>query len=193
MLTLTIPQAVKEINKRSAALAKEQRMVVIGITGGSASGKGWLAKRLVGKHMDMDSYYKGLSKMKRKNYDRPGAIDVKLFKKHLDMLHKGKAVMKPIYSFEKSERIEYKKFLPNHILIVEGLFILRKGIRHLVDIKVFVDSPMRVRLARRIKRDVKERGRTRESVIKQFMKQAEPAFKRFILPDKKHADIVVRN
>lgn len=193
MLSLTVPQAVKEINRHSAALAKKQRTVIIGITGGSASGKGWLAKRLVGKHMDMDSYYKGLSKMKRKNYDRPGAIDIALFKKHLKMLHEGKAVMKPVYSFRGHERVGYKKFLPNHILIIEGLFILRKGIRHLVDIKVFVNSPMKVRLARRIKRDVKERGRMREFVIKQFMEQAEPAFKRFILPDKKYADIVVRN
>ncbi len=190
---LSVSQAVKEINKRAAELAKKQRMVIIGITGGSASGKGWLAKRLRGKHMDMDSYYKGLSKMKRKNYDRPGAIDIELFKKHLKMLHEGKTVMKPVYSFKGHERIGYKKFLPNHILIIEGLFILRKGIRHLVDIGVFVDSPMKVRLARRIKRDVKERGRTKESVIKQFTEQAEPAFKRFVLPDKKHADIVVRN
>ena len=168
-------------------------MVVIGITGGSASGKGWLAKRLKGKHMDMDSYYKGLSKMKRKNYDRPGALDVALFKKHLDMLHQGKPIMKPIYSFKGQERTGYKKFMPNHILIIEGLFVLRDGIRGRIDIKVFVDAPLKVRLARRIKRDVKERGRTRESVIKQFMEQAEPAFNRFVLPDKKYADIVVRN
>lgn len=190
---LNVSQAVKEINRRSTELAKKQRMVIIGITGGSASGKGWLAKRLKGKHMDMDSYYIGLSKMKRKNYDRPGAVDVKLFKKHLDMLHRGKSIMKPIYSFKNSERIGYKKFMPNHILIVEGLFVLRDGIRGSFDIKVFVDSPMKVRLARRIKRDIKERGRTRESVIKQFMEQTEPAFKRFVLPDKKYADIVVRN
>lgn len=190
---LTVAQAVKEINRRAAELAKKQRIVVVGVTGGSASGKGWLAKRLKGKHMDMDSYYIGLSKMKRKNYDRPGALDVKLFKKHLDMLHEGKSIMKPIYSFKKHERMGYKKFAPNHILIVEGLFVLRDGIRGRVDIKVFVDSPMKVRLARRIKRDIKERGRTRESVIKQFMEQAEPAFKRFVLPDKKYADIIVRN
>ena len=190
---LTVRQAVKEINKRSAELAKKQRMVVIGITGGSASGKGWLAKRLKGKHMDMDSYYRGLSKMKRKNYDRPGALDVALFKKHLDMLHQGKPIMKPIYSFKGQERTGYKKFMPNHILIIEGLFVLRDGIRGRIDIKVFVDAPLKVRLARRIKRDVKERGRTRGSVIKQFMEQAEPAFKRFVLPDKKYADIVVRN
>src|SRR3989344_5273976 len=190
---LSVSQAVKEINKRSAELAKRQRMVFIGITGGSASGKVWLAKRLKGKHMDMDSYYKGTSRMKRKNYDRPGALDVALFKKHLDMLHAGKPIMKPIYNFKKNKRDGYKKFLPNHILIIEGLFVLHKSVRGKIDIKVFVDSPMKVRLARRIKRDVKERGHTRESVIKQFTEQVEPAFHRFVLPTKKYADFVVRN
>lgn len=189
----TVSQGIKIINKKTKELLRKQKVVIIGIAGGSGSGKTYIAKKIYGKWLGLDSYYRGLKKLKVKNFDLPSAVELKLLRRHMEMLHKGKAIRKPVYSFVKQARAGFENYKPAKVIIVEGLFALHGIIMPEVDVKVFVHSPLKKRLARRIRRDVAERGRTRASVIKQFLGQAEPAYRKYVLPTEKYADVVIKN
>lgn len=182
-----------------------KRSILIGITGGTGSGKSTVAKEIYKSIeetnvvvIEQDSYYKSQSNLtfeerKNTNYDHPFAFDNNLLIEHLNKLLKGLPIEKPIYDFEKHNRKkETIKVWPKEIIILEGLLILDdERIRDLLDIKIFVDTDSDVRVIRRINRDIKERGRSLDSVIEQYMKTVRPAHMQFVEPSKKYADIII--
>ncbi len=179
--------------------------ILIGISGGTGSGKSTVTKEIFKAIEDenitiieQDSYYKDQSNLSfeervKTNYDHPDAFDNELLKTHLTDLLNGKAIEKPIYDFESHNRKkETIKVEPKDIIILEGILILfEKEIRDLLDIKVFVDTDSDVRVIRRILRDIKDRGRTLDSVILQYMSTVRPAHLQFIEPTKRYADIII--
>jgi uridine kinase len=182
-----------------------KRPILIGIAGGTGSGKSTVTKEVFkGINEDrvtiieQDSYYKDQSNLSydervKTNYDHPDAFDNKLLISQLNDLLDGKPIMKPIYDFEIHNRKEETSMVePKDIIILEGILILfEKEIRDLLDIKIFVDTDSDVRIIRRILRDIKDRGRTLDSVIQQYMKTVRPAHLQFVEPTKRYADIII--
>lgn len=181
------------------------RPLLIGITGGTGSGKSTVSKEIFKSiHekkivvIEQDSYYKDQSNLTfeeriKTNYDHPHAFDNELLIQHLKDLMDNKPIEKPIYDFEKHTRKEETITVePKDIIILEGILILfEKEIRDLLDIKIFVDTDSDVRVIRRILRDIKDRGRTLDSVILQYMETVRPAHLQFIEPTKRYADIII--
>ena len=179
--------------------------VLIGICGGSASGKTTAASfitHFVGEDncllFSLDNYYFGPNDEERKhiqdyNFDRPEALDLDLAYIHLLQLKEGKTIDMPVYSFNISKRLPYtQKVSPKKVIIFEGIFSLHeKRIRDLMDIKLFYDLDGDIRLARRIIRDMSDRSRAIETVIDRYFCFVKPAFERYILPTKKYADFVI--
>jgi len=177
----------------------------IGIAGGTGSGKTTVAEIIRenlgdGKTaiISMDSYYRdfpGLTLEERKkiNYDHPSVFDSELLEKHLKDLSKGKPIKLPIYSFDRYERTgKFEIVRPKPIIIVEGILLFYyDNIRSYFKIKIFVDTDPDVRIIRRIKRDVQERGRTLESVIKQYLNTVRPMHIQFVEPTKQFSDIII--
>lgn len=182
-----------------------KRPLLIGIAGGTGSGKSTVTKEIfkaIGEGnitiIEQDSYYKDQSHLSfeeriNTNYDHPDAFDNKLLIEHLSDLLEGKSINKPIYDFENHNRKkETIKVEPNDIIILEGILILyEKEIRDLLDIKIFVDTDSDVRIIRRILRDMKDRGRTLDSVIVQYMSTVRPAHLQFVEPTKRYADLII--
>lgn len=179
--------------------------VLIGVAGGSGSGKTTVAKELYRQFqndsvtmIEQDSYYKDQSHLSPEeraltNYDHPFAFDNDLLLAHLQELMQGKAIQKPIYDFKvhnrKPEQIQVD---PKDVIILEGMLILEdERIRNLMDIKVFVDTDADVRIARRIVRDIEERGRSLDSVVTQYLTVVRPMHLQFIEPTKRYADVII--
>ncbi len=180
--------------------------ILVGITGPSGAGKSTLAVALceaLGKHktviISQDDYYRDLSHIpleerKQRDFDDPSSVDLDLLAENLEHLKKGMKVETPCYDFTLHTRKkgEQRIIEPKEFVIVEGLLICSsKSVRDLLDLIVYVDAPPETRLQRRIRRDTVERGRTRESVEKQWKEMVEPATKRFLEPVKGFADLVV--
>ena len=182
-------------------------VVVIGIAGGSASGKTSVANKLVDNQMNkvssitllrLDDYYKDLSNLSveersKTNFDHPDSIDFDLLKNHLQKLKNGKSINKPIYDFSIHNRqVKSELIKPVNVVILEGILALSEAvIRDLCDIKIFVDTADDIRFIRRLKRDTRDRGRTIESVISQYLDTVRPMHMQFVEPSKKYADIII--
>lgn len=176
---------------------------IIGITGGSGSGKSTIVRRIEEVCPDFvfipqDNYYKSASFINNKNitaynFDHPDAFDSELLHKHLSALKKWQSVEMPQYDFVHHRRTEQTVHLePAPLVIVEGLMILHDpDIRKMLDLKIYVDTPDDIRFIRRLLRDINERGRTLESVVKQYLEVVRPGHASFIEPTKEYADLIV--
>ena len=182
----------------------DNRILVIGIAGGTGSGKTTLMKNLIKEFEDVvtvlshDNYYKRHDELPyeercKLNYDEPGALETDLMARHLDCLRRGEAIECPVYDFTVHNRSdETIHIVPKQVIIVEGILIFEnRQLRELMDIRVFVDTDADVRLCRRIKRDVNKRGRTLESVLQQYQETVKPMHEQYVEPSKKFADIIV--
>ena len=182
----------------------ENKYLVIGIAGGTGSGKTTLMKNLIGRFGDVvtvlshDNYYRRHDELTYEerckiNYDEPAALETDLMAYHLDLLRKGESIECPVYDFSQHNRSdETITVKPERVIIVEGILIFEnEPLRNLMDIKIFVDTDADVRLCRRIKRDVNKRGRTLESVLTQYQETVKPMHEKYVEPSKKFADIVV--
>jgi len=181
-----------------------KKSLFIGIAGGSGSGKTTLANKLAdyfGERLSLlrhDDYYKSQSSLTLEeravlNFDHPDAFDTPLLIKHLDELSCGRSISCPIYDYSKHDRIdEVREVNATEVIVLEGILIFENPeILNRLDIKIFVDTDADVRIIRRIKRDVKKRGRDLDSVISQYFATVKPMHEAFVEPSKRHADIIV--
>ena len=163
---------LEKIKNRIQGLSKTHKVVVIGVAGGSCSGKSFvsdiLANAVKGTILPMDDYYRGISSTEDGNFDKPDALDLELLRRHLAQLREGKSIRKPIYDFKTHARSGYEVFKAPKIIIVEGLFALHNILCSELDVRIFVEADTETRLRRRTERDIRERGRTADSVRKQF-------------------------
>lgn len=181
-------------------------MIIIGIAGGTGSGKSTVVKKIVEQLADrrvavvpQDSYYKKapqgvpLSVLQKKNYDHPDAFDWELLEKHIAQLRNGQAIEQPTYSMLTCNRGEETIHVdPAPVVIVEGIMALyHKPLRDLMDLRVFVDADPDERLIRVIQRDVIERGRTARIVMSRYLSVLKPMHNEFIEPTKAHADLII--
>lgn len=181
------------------------RPILLGICGGTGSGKSTVAKSIFESLprtniaiIEQDAYYKDQSDLSyderiKTNYDHPLAFDTELLISHLTDLLNNKSIEKPEYNFSNHNReLETTTIEPRDIIILEGIMILEDArLRKLMDIKIFVDTDADIRVIRRITRDIQERGRTLDSVIKQYTSTVKPAHEQFVEPTKKYADIII--
>ena len=180
------------------------KILVIGIAGGTGSGKTTLMKNIV-EHfggnvtvLSHDNYYRRLDHLPMEervkvNYDEPAALETELMATHLEALRSGFEIDCPVYDFSRHNRSdETLRIVPRKVIIVEGILIFEnEALRDLMDIKIFVDTDADIRICRRIKRDVNKRGRSLESVIQQYQTTVKPMHEKYVEPSKRYADIVV--
>ena len=190
-------------------MSNNNQCVIVGIAGASASGKSLIASTIYNElrakvgddHIGViteDCYYKDQSHLsmeerEKTNYDHPNALDHDLLCKHLEQLIQGNAVEVPEYSYPEHTRIATTTSLtPKKVIILEGILLLTDPrLRDLMHATVFMDTPLDICLLRRVKRDVEDRGRSMESVLKQYQDTVRPMFMQFIEPSKQYADIIV--
>ncbi|MEN1759273.1 uridine kinase [Anoxynatronum sibiricum] len=179
--------------------------ILIGITGGTGSGKSTVSRQIL-KHLPeqsiviipQDAYYKNqdhlpLEERIKVNYDHPFSFETDLLTRHLKALLRGESIEMPQYDFERHTRKKETLTVESrNIIILEGILLFDDpSLRELMDIKIFVDTDADVRIIRRIMRDIKERGRSLDSVINQYMTTVRPAHLQFVEPNKKYADIII--
>uniref|UniRef100_UPI0040562A42 uridine kinase n=1 Tax=Alistipes sp. TaxID=1872444 RepID=UPI0040562A42 len=180
-------------------------VTVIGVAGGTGSGKSTLVKRLQEAFCEEDVatlchdyYYKAHPELTyeertKLNYDHPQAFDTEMMVEHIRTLKNLVPIERPVYSFVEHNRTEETVLVkPSKVIIVDGILIFEnKALRELMDIKVFVDTDADIRLARRILRDVCDRGRTMQSVISQYTTTVKPMHEEFVEPSKRYADVII--
>ena len=182
----------------------ELNPIIIGIAGGTGSGKSTLAENIRKEFannitmLSHDYYYKSNSNLsfderKKLNFDHPDAFDTDLLIEHLTKLKNGEIIYRPNYSFVDYIREEQTfKVIPKKVILLDGILIFEnKELRDMMDIKIFVDTDADIRFIRRLVRDVRDRGRTLESVIEQYTTTVKPMHEQFVEPSKKYADIIV--
>jgi uridine kinase len=179
--------------------------LTIGICGGTGSGKTTITNRLTAALseesvllLQQDHYYKDtphlpLEERAKQNFDHPDSVDTQLLVSHVRALREGNAIERPVYDFTQHRRIPATVHLePRPALIVEGILIFENpALRSLCDIKIFVDTEADLRFIRRLRRDIRERGRTVESVIDQYMATVRPMHMEFVEPSKRYADVII--
>ena len=183
-----------------------KKPIIIGIAGGSASGKSSIANEIYEyfkyehtiKIIRLDDYYKDQSHLTmeqrvKTNYDHPLAFDMDLLVKHLDLLKSNQSIEKPIYDFTVHNRsLQVEVINPRDVFILEGVFVLNEvQIRERCDILIYVDTDADIRFIRRLKRDMQERGRSLESVCNQYLQTVRPMHEQFVEPSKKYAHIII--
>jgi uridine kinase len=180
-------------------------MLVIGIAGGTGSGKTTVVKKIMEQFprgevavLSHDSYYYdsghlSLEERRKKNFDHPDSIEFNLMVEHIKQLKTGKSIEEPVYSFISCRRLnETKTVQPKKVLIIEGILCLsNKALRNLMDIRIYVDCDSDVRLSRVIQRDMEERGRDVQQVLKRYEETVRPSHLQFIEPTKRFADIII--
>jgi uridine kinase len=192
-------------NALEAERSRDAKPLVIGIAGGSGSGKSTVARRLgeALSHssvafLDMDAYYRNFAHLpmeerKRVNWDHPEAFDVELLASQVATLCSGGPIDKPVYDFvthTRSSRTE--RVSPADVLVLDGILLFVDAqLRELCDVKVFVDADADIRLIRRLRRDVQKRGRTLDDVIAQYLETVHPMHLQFVEPSKRYADVIV--
>lgn len=181
------------------------RPMLIGIAGGTGSGKTSVAREITRNIapeniviIEQDNYYKDQSHLTMNervltNYDHPNAFDMDLLCEHLILLLDGQGIDKPTYNFSEHTRSTHTEFVePRQVIILEGILVLEdQRLRDLMDIKIFVDTDADVRIIRRILRDIEERGRSINSVVDQYLNVVRPMHMQFIEPTKKYADLII--
>ncbi len=178
--------------------------IVIGIAGGTGSGKSTMINKIKDQFNDAvtilshDFYYKAHDELTYEertqlNYDHPNAFDTDLMIEHINRLKNGECIERPVYDFTiHNRREETITVIPSKVIIVEGILIFEnEELRNLCDIKVFIDTDADVRIIRRILRDVEERGRTLESVVNQYLTTVKLMHEQFVEPSKKYVDIII--
>lgn len=179
--------------------------LTIGICGGTGSGKTTITNRLTEALsedsvllLQQDHYYKDtphlpLAERAKQNFDHPEPVDTQLLISHVRALREGQAIERPVYDFTQHRRVPATVHLePRPALIVEGILIFENpALRNLCDIKIFVDTEADLRFIRRLRRDIRERGRTVESVIEQYMTTVRPMHMEFVEPSKRYADVII--
>jgi uridine kinase len=191
--------------KHPDPLARRTAPLVIGIAGGSGSGKTTVAQTILQRvgtdriaFLQHDSYYKdlrGLPPAQRNefNFDHPNSLETDLLTRHIAALRSGKPVEVPIYDFSTDSRTSQSFTVqPRNVILVEGILIFTEAaLRKLFDIKIFVDTDADLRFIRRLERDIHERGRTTDSVVKQYLHTVRPMHLEFVEPSKRYADIII--
>ena len=184
---------------------KRPEPLVIGIAGGSGSGKTTVAQVILQRvgpeqiaFLQHDSYYKDLSGLPpiqraEVNFDHPNSLETELLIQHVASLRDGKAVEVPIYDFSTHSRTARTYTVqPRRVILVEGILIFTEpALREMFDVKIFVDTDSDIRFIRRLQRDIAERGRTTESVIKQYQSTVRPMHLDFVEPSKRYADVII--
>jgi uridine kinase len=179
--------------------------VVIGIAGGSGSGKTTVLQRIIRQFgadpiavLDHDAYYHDLSHLSPEeraqfNFDHPDALETDLMREHLDRLVEGKAIEKPVYDFTThTRRDDTETVEPRPVIIIEGILVLAESmLEERMDIKIYVDTADDIRLMRRIRRDIQERGRSIEGILRQYERTVRPMHLEFVEPSKREADIII--
>ena len=181
-------------------------VIIIGIAGGSGSGKTRLVKNILSElenynvsSIEVDSYYKDLSHLKfedraKNNFDHPSSFDFELLYNDLNKILNGQRTKTPLYNYKEHirEKNDFKIIENSNVIILEGILSLYDHrIRQLMSMKIFVDTPSDIRILRRIKRDVNKRKRTIECVIDQYTKTVRPMFKKYVKPTKDFSDVII--
>jgi uridine kinase len=181
------------------------RRILIGIAGGSGSGKTLVARTIVRELgsdkvviIDQDSYYKNLEDIPfrdrdARNFDHPDAFDTELLKRHVRDLLEGRAIEQPMYDYTEYRRLAETRRIGDHLVVVlEGILIfVDPELRAMMDIKLFIDADPDVRFIRRLRRDLVERGRSIDSIIRQYEESVRPMHLQFVDPSKRHADVII--
>jgi uridine kinase len=181
------------------------RRILIGIAGGSGSGKTLVARNIVRELgsdrvviIDQDSYYKNLEDIPARdrevrNFDHPDAFDTELLKRHVAQLLEGHPIEQPIYDYSEHRRLAESRHIGDHLVVVlEGILIfVDPELRALMDIKLFVDADADVRFIRRLRRDLVERGRSVDSIVRQYEESVRPMHMQFVEPSKRYADLII--
>jgi uridine kinase len=184
---------------------KKENNLVIGIAGGTGSGKTTIANFILERvgpdkicFLPHDAYYKDLSHLPREerdriNFDHPSSLETSLLIKHIQNLKAGKVVQLPSYDFRTHTRIkETTPIEPQPIILIEGILILAEPeLRRLFDVRIFVDTDADIRFIRRLQRDISERGRTTQSVIRQYLDTVRPMHLEFVEPSKRYASVII--
>jgi uridine kinase len=186
-------------------MPKQTTPIVIGIAGGTGSGKTTVAQVIldrVGTHhialLPHDAYYKDLSALSQTqraqiNFDHPDSLDTDLLIEHVNLLKSGQLVQLPVYDFKTHARTPHTILVePQRVILVEGILIFAEPrLRELFDVKIFVDTDPDIRFIRRLERDITERGRTSISVIQQYLTTVRPMHLEFVEPSKRYADVII--
>lgn len=183
--------------------------LVIGIAGGTGSGKSTVARRVAEAltsgstaasvaFVDMDAYYRNFAELsmaerRRVNWDHPDAFDLDLFVDHLARLSRGEPIEKPVYDFVEHLRAAVSvPIAPADVVVIDGILLfVDERVRDLCDVKVYVDADADVRLIRRLRRDIVKRGRPFDEILEQYLSTVRPMHQQFVEPSKRHADVIV--